>query len=64
MQRGSNATKQKPSRQVRFPGICTDAHQLGVHRNHLRLVLMGVRRSASLIRRYEKLKGQTGKAGQ
>jgi len=59
MQRGSHATKQKPSRQVRFPGICTFAHELGVHRNHLRLVLMGKRKSKSLMDRYAELTGGT-----
>ena len=52
MQRVSKETPLKPSRQVRFPGICTAAHDLGVHRNHLRLVLLGTRRSKSLVRRY------------
>jgi len=52
MQRVSKETPQKPSRQVRFPGICTAAHDLGVHRNHLRLVLLGKRTSKKLVNRY------------
>ena len=58
MQRGAMATnKRKPIfRQVRFPGLCNDAHALGVHRNHLYLVLAGKRVSADLMRRYRALK--------
>jgi len=43
----------------RFPGICLDAESLGVSRVHLYLVLTRQRRSASLLRRYRKLKGTT-----
>ena len=42
---------------MRFPGICTDAHHLGVHRNHLRMVLLGIRESKKLMRAYRELKG-------
>jgi len=53
MQRATNeTTTQRPLRQVLFPGICTAAHDLGVHRNHLRLVLLGKRKSKSLTARY------------
>jgi hypothetical protein len=57
MQHVANETPQKPSRQVRFPGICTHAAKLGVHRNHLRLVLLGKRSSKKLMRAYRALKG-------
>lgn len=46
----------KPKRQVRFPGLLTAAHHLGVHRNHLYLVLTGKRTSHSLLRRYNQFK--------
>lgn len=54
MQRGTQATRKpkKPIRQVRFPGLMTAAHTLGVHRNHLYQVLIGKRISHSLTRRY------------
>jgi hypothetical protein len=35
MQHVAKETPKAPVRQVRFPGICTDAVTLGVHRNHL-----------------------------
>jgi hypothetical protein len=53
MQRGSDATRQTKKRQVRFPGLLNAAHALGVHRNHLYLVLSGKRPSASLSNRYQ-----------
>ena len=58
MQRGTKATSsmRKPKRQVRFPGLLTAAHHLGVHRNHLYLVLTGKRTSHSLLRRYNQFK--------
>ncbi len=49
-------SKSKPRRQVRFPGLVTDAEALGVHRNHLYLVLSGRRVSKSLTNRYRALK--------
>jgi hypothetical protein len=54
MQRGTQVTPKhkKPLRQVRFPGLMTAAHTLGVHRNHLYQVLAGKRTSHSLTRRY------------
>jgi hypothetical protein len=39
-----------------FPGIGMMAKSLGVSRNHLYLVLKGVRRSVSLSERYRALK--------
>jgi len=45
----------KRPRKIRFPEICADARELGVHRCHLYQVLSGKRRSASLLRRYDKL---------
>ena len=47
----------KTRRQVRFPGLVSDAERLGVHRNHLYLVLSGRRSSAALLSRYHTLKG-------
>lgn len=47
----------KTRRVVRFPGLVTDAETLGVHRNHLYLVLAGQRTSLSLIKKYRELKG-------
>jgi len=52
MQRDTKASLKKPLRQVRFPGLMTAAQTLGVHRNHLYLVLSGKRTSHSLLRRY------------
>ena len=49
--------KEKPLRSVRFPGLLTAAQQLGVHRNHLYLVLSGQRTSHRLLARYHQLKG-------
>jgi hypothetical protein len=49
--------REKTRRQVRFPGLVTDAEMLGVHRNHLYLVLAGKRNSAALLHRYQVLKG-------
>ena len=59
MQRGSKATNgpKKHKRRVRFPGLCTDAEDLGVHRNHLYMVLAGLWQSRSLLKRYTALKG-------
>ena len=42
---------------LRFPGLMEASRQLGVHRNHLYLVLAGHRTSHSLKRRYNELKG-------
>lgn len=47
---------QKSRRVVRFPGLLNDAEALGVHRNHLYLVLTGRRISVSLTQRYHQLK--------
>lgn len=62
MQRENKATSniKRVRRQVRFPGLVTDAETLGVHRNHLYLVLAGKRISADLTKRYRALKN--GKA--
>lgn len=46
---------EKEIRSVRFPGIMRDARRLGVHRNHLYLVLTGNRQSPGLLNRYKKL---------
>lgn len=43
---------------MRFPGLVGDAELLGVHRNHLYLVLSGQRVSADLLSRYQVLKKQ------
>lgn len=51
------ARREKTRRVVRFPGLVTDAETLGVHRNHLYLVLAGQRRSVSLLNKYRELKG-------
>ncbi len=40
----------------RFPGICEDAVELGVHRVHLYMVLAGKRSSDVLLARYRALK--------
>lgn len=42
---------------TRFPGLLDAAKKLGVHRNHLYLVLSGRRVSHSLTERYAELKG-------
>ena len=51
------ARVKKTRRVVRFPGLVTDAETLGVHRNHLYLVLSGQRSSISLLQKYRELKG-------
>lgn len=48
--------QQKTRRLIRFPGLMTAADKLGVHRNHLYLVLTGQRTSHRLLRRYQALK--------
>ena len=60
MQRATSTTgSTKPlKRQVRFPGLVNAADHLGVHRNHLYLVLAGKRVSASLMKRYLDYKKQ------
>jgi hypothetical protein len=63
MLRDAHATGKKkrnrdiPVRSVRFPGLVNAAQALGVHRNHLYLVLAGKRTSHSLLARYHQLKG-------
>jgi hypothetical protein len=50
------AGKQMAKRQpTRFPGIGKQAQQLGVTREHLRLVLTGERTSAGLLARWQNL---------
>jgi hypothetical protein len=51
-----NARVKKTRRVVRFPGLVTDAERLGVHRNHLYLVLSGQRTSQKLLTKYQELK--------
>lgn len=48
-------SENKP-RRVKYRGLIADATMLGVHRNHLYLVLSGKRQSISLLRRYRALK--------
>lgn len=48
-------------RRVLFPGLSTYARLLGVHRNHLYLVLSGRRQSRSLVRRYRSLRKKGAK---
>jgi hypothetical protein len=48
--------RDKTRRVVRFPGLVTDAEHLGVHRNHLYLVLTGKRVSHTLTARYHQMK--------
>jgi len=55
--RNKKARQDKPLRSVRFPGLLTAAQALGVHRNHLYLVLTGKRTSHRLLARYRALKG-------
>ena len=61
MQRDTHATRSIRKRQVKFPGLLNAALALGVHRNHLYLVLSGQRTSKSLLRRYRALKTQEAK---
>lgn len=46
-----------PRGSTQFPGLLDAAKALGVHRNHLYLVLSGRRVSHSLTQRYADLKG-------
>lgn len=64
MQRGTVQTSniKKPNRQVRFPGICTAAYELGCTPNHLRYVLKKQRTSHSLMRRYNEWKAKQAEA--
>ena len=60
MQRGTTSTSsiRRPKRQIRFPGLCTAAYDLKVHRNHLYLVLSGKRVSKRLMKKYQAWKAQ------
>lgn len=51
----------KRPKKIRFPEICADARELGVHRCHLYQVLAGRRRSLSLMRRYAELQNKKEK---
>lgn len=42
-------------RAIHYKGICEHAKALGVHRNHLYMVLSGRRESTSLMSRYNQL---------
>jgi hypothetical protein len=54
-----NGKKRRLGRHItRFPGICSDALDLGVHRMHLYQVLTGRHQSYSLLRRYQALKAE------
>lgn len=56
MQPVATTRKRKPRRLVNpIKGLIADAATLGVHRNHLYLVLKGKRQSASLTARYQEL---------
>jgi hypothetical protein len=44
------------AKRTNFPGIVAAARKLGVHRNHLWLVLSGRRESRSLVARYKALR--------
>lgn len=61
MTRATNKPK-KARRQVRFPGIITDAETLGVTRQHLFAVLIGSRPSQKLTDRYRALKAKQAEA--
>lgn len=50
--------KQKPKRAARISGISRDAEKLGVTREHLQRVLVGLRVSKSLMQRYCELHPQ------
>ena len=60
MQRGTPTTSsiKRPKRQIRFPGLCTAAFDLDVHRNHLYLVLSGKRVSKRLMARWNEWKAK------
>lgn len=45
-----------------FPGITRHAQTLGTNRTHLHLVLIGERKSRSLIKRYSDLLKKEGRA--
>jgi hypothetical protein len=61
MTRATNKLK-KPRRQVRFPGIITDAEILGESLQHLFEVLIGRRPSLRLRLAYDGLKKQQATA--
>ena len=56
--RHATNTAKKPRRQVRFPGIITDAETLGVNRVTLYRILTGQWQLKSLRARYDALKQQ------
>jgi len=47
--------RKKQTHVVRWPGLCTAAQVLGVHRCHLYMVLVGKRTSHRLTARYHAL---------
>lgn len=49
-------TSNTKKREIRFPGICGAAKQLGVNRVHLYLVLSGQRESKRLLNGLKKIK--------
>jgi hypothetical protein len=53
---------QSDRRRPRFPGIVEDARRLGVSRVHLYLVLIGDRKSPTLLARYQRLQAKKGRA--
>ena len=50
---------QSEGRKPRIRGICAAAEQIGVTRDHLRMVLNGERESASLLIRFNQLAENT-----
>ena len=60
MHRKSQAKTRMRQRACRIPGITRAASDLGVTRQHLRLVLIGERSSPRLLRRYQALHGKGG----
>lgn len=57
----ADAITKPPRGETRFPGITRHAKTLGTNRTHLHLVLIGERRSRSLIQRYTALLKKEGR---
>lgn len=55
-------TQSRPRGETLFPGITRHAQTLGTNRTHLHLVLIGERKSRSLIKRYSDLLKKEGRA--
>jgi len=61
MTRETTSKHRRPRGETLFPGITRHAQTLGTNRTHLHLVLIGERKSRSLIQRYSALLKKEGR---